>query len=86
MSEIDDMLTGRGKWAGVDVHIDEGDRQLTIMALAHEAVRSPGFHTALRLIAENLGGGNMFDHFRALDDGSEEAMLGFLNMSKNSDG
>ena len=74
LSEVDDMLARRGRWAGVTVHLDEADRQLTIMALAHEAVRSPGMHDALRLIADTLGGSLMFDRCRGYDDGSEVAL------------
>ena len=49
--------------------LDEGQRQLTIRALAVQALRNPGFKMASREAAEALHGGKMFDEFvRLLDD------------------
>lgn len=51
--------------------IDEGQRQLLLMALAHLSVERPGFDYALNVIAvrvDNVQDGRavMYDEFRAL--------------------
>lgn len=43
--------------------LDEGQRQLTLRALAVQGLRSPGFKMASREAAEALHGGAMFDEF-----------------------
>lgn len=50
----------------IGLELEEGDRQLTVRALAVQSLESPGFTQASRAIAMKLGGGGMFDEFRRL--------------------
>jgi hypothetical protein len=62
--------------AMIVVSIDEGQRQLILMSLAHLAVERPGFDYALREIAlliDNPPDGEMFQDFKVLH---AEAQLG----------
>ena len=46
---------------------DEGDRQLTILALATLARERPGFDIALSLIADSLHGKDMYEKFKEIN-------------------
>jgi hypothetical protein len=46
------------------ISLSEEDRQLTLLALALCSLLRPGFDTALRLIADQLQGGYMFEEFK----------------------
>jgi hypothetical protein len=52
--------------------IDEGDRQLVLMALAHLSIERPGFDDALQRMAAQIdnqtaaGRPELYDNFRAL--------------------
>ncbi len=56
----------------INVEIDEGQRQLVLMALARLSVERPGFDTALNEIAlkidnrSTIGRGVLYDQFREL--------------------
>lgn len=54
--------------SGFNFRIDEGQRQLTVRALAVQSLVNPGFVHADREIAEILFAGDMFDEFRRLLD------------------
>jgi hypothetical protein len=41
-------------WNGVDVHLDEGQRQMVLLALAKLAIERPGFMYALEEIARPM--------------------------------
>lgn len=61
----------------------EGDRQLTLMALAHLAVERPGFDYALNLLAcriDNVENGRakLYDQFKALHEKAITQTLDFL--------
>lgn len=48
----------------LDVRFEEGNRQLVLLAIAELALSRPGFDHALGLIADQLGGREMFDGFK----------------------
>ena len=55
----------------VTLELDEGDRQLVLMALAHLSVERPGWDDALHRIAmkidnDAVGRPQMYDDFRKL--------------------
>lgn len=45
---------------------EEGERQMTILALAHLALERPGWDDALSRVAGKMGGKTMFDEFKTL--------------------
>lgn len=59
-------------WNGVDVHLDEGQRQMVLLALAKLAIERPGFMYALEEIArlmDNMDADNrpeLFHQFHKL--------------------
>lgn len=57
----------------ITMGLEEGDRQLILMALAHLAVEKPGFDMALNLIALRIdnnteGRAKLYDEFRQLQE------------------
>lgn len=48
----------------LDVTVDEGERQTTLLALAELSLRRPGWLNHLERIADKFGGRRMFDGFR----------------------
>jgi hypothetical protein len=47
--------------------LDEGDRQMVLLALANLALLRPGFDFAIGLIAEKLDGKEMCEEFKRLN-------------------
>ena len=46
--------------------LDESDRQMTILALAHLALERPGWDDALSRVADKMGGKPLFEEFKTL--------------------
>jgi hypothetical protein len=51
---------------GIDVHLDEMQRQAVLLAIARLSVERPGWDEHLAEIADLLDGRTMFDMFRDL--------------------
>lgn len=59
----------------MNVTIEEGERQTTLLALAELSLRRPGWLDHLERIADKFGGKMMFDEFRKTSaaSGSDES-------------
>lgn len=54
-------MNDKVNWHGVDVHLEEGQRQMTLLALAKLSIERPGWTWALEQIAlkmDNVDGEN----------------------------
>ncbi|HEV1992469.1 MAG TPA: hypothetical protein VGR34_06360 [Candidatus Dormibacteraeota bacterium] len=49
------------------LNLDEGDRQLVLLALAELSISRPGFDDALGRIADGLKGRDMFEELKRLN-------------------
>lgn len=51
----------------MNIEIEEGERQMLLMAIAHLANRNPGWDYALSLLAVKMEDKEMFEKFKDLE-------------------